>query len=152
MEKMKQICYNKSASYEYFILEKYEAGIVLEGAEVKSLRAGNCNLKDSFCFLRGNELVLKNAHIPVYDKAGAFSSKDSKRDRKLLMHKQELSKLAGKINQKGYTLVPISLYFSGSLVKAEIALCKGKQNYDKKRAVAERDIKRKVERLINDIF
>ncbi len=143
---MKQIAYNKYALYEYFVLEKYEAGIVLEGAEVKSLRAGNCNLKDSFCFLHGGELTLKNMHIPVYDKAGAFSSKDSKRDRKLLMHKTEIAKLAGKINQKGYTLVPLSLYFSGSLVKVEIALCRGKQTYDKKRTVAERDQKRELDR------
>ena len=128
---MKQIAYNRYALYEYFVIEKYEAGIVLSGSEVKSLRAGNCNLKDSFCLLRGNELTLKNLHIPVYDKAGAFSPKDSKRDRKLLMHKAEMFKLAGKINEKGYTLVPLALYFSGSLVKAEIALCKGKQHYAK---------------------
>ena len=143
---MKQIAYNRYANYEYFILEKYEAGIVLEGSEVKSLRAGNCNLKDSFCFLRGGELTIKNLHIPVYDKAGAFSTKDSKRDRRLLMHKAEIAKLAGKINEKGYTLVPLSLYFSGSLVKVEIALCKGKQNYDKKRTIAERDQKRALDR------
>lgn len=145
---MKQIAYNRYATYEYFIIEKYEAGIVLEGAEVKSLRAGNCNLKDSFCFLRNGELTLKNLHIPLYDKAGAFSSKDSKRDRKLLMHKSEIYKLAGKINEKGYTLIPLSIYFSGSLVKVEIALCKGKQNYDKKRSIAERDTKRAMEREI----
>ena len=143
---MKQIAYNRYANYEYFILEKYEAGIVLEGSEVKSLRAGNCNLKDSFCFLRGGELTIKNLHIPVYDKAGAFSTKDSKRDRKLLMHKSEIAKLAGKINEKGFTLVPLSLYFSGSLIKVEIALCKGKQNYDKKRTIAERDQKRALDR------
>lgn len=143
---MKQIAYNRYANYEYFILEKYEAGIVLEGSEVKSLRAGNCNLKDSFCFLRGGELTIKNLHIPVYDKAGAFSTKDSKRDRRLLMHKAEIAKLAGKINEKGFTLVPLSLYFSGSLVKVEIALCKGKQNYDKKRTIAERDQKRALDR------
>ena len=143
---MKQIAYNRYANYEYFILEKYEAGIVLEGSEVKSLRAGNCNLKDSFCFLRGGELTIKNLHIPVYDKAGAFSTKDSKRDRRLLMHKAEIAKLAGKINEKGYTLVPLSLYFSGSLVKVEIALCRGKQNYDKKRTIAERDQKRALDR------
>lgn len=143
---MKQIAYNRYANYEYFILEKYEAGIVLEGSEVKSLRAGNCNLKDSFCYLRGGELTLKNLHIPVYDKAGAFSTKDSKRDRRLLMHKAEIAKLAGKINEKGYTLVPLSLYFSGSLVKVEIALCRGKQNYDKKRTIAERDQKRALDR------
>lgn len=147
---MKQIAYNRYANYEYFILEKYEAGIVLEGSEVKSLRAGNCNLKDSFCFLRGGELTIKNLHIPVYDKAGAFSTKDSKRDRRLLMHKAEIAKLAGKINEKGFTLVPLSLYFSGSLVKVEIALCKGKQNYDKKRTIAERDQKRALDRELKN--
>lgn len=147
---MKQIAYNRYANYEYFILEKYEAGIVLEGSEVKSLRAGNCNLKDSFCFLRSGELTIKNLHIPVYDKAGAFSTKDSKRDRKLLMHKAEIAKLAGKINEKGFTIVPLSLYFSGSLVKVEIALCKGKQNYDKKRTIAERDQKRALDRELKN--
>lgn len=147
---MKQISYNKYALYEYFVLEKYEAGIVLEGAEVKQLRSGNCNLKDSFCLLKNGELILKNLHIPLYDKAGAFSSKDSKRDRKLLMHRRELDKLAGKINEKGFTIVPLSLYFSGSLIKAEIALCKGKQNYDKKRTIAERDQKRALDREIKN--
>ena len=147
---MKQISYNKYALYEYFVLEKYEAGIVLEGAEVKQLRAGNCNLKDSFCLLKNGELILKNLHIPLYDKAGAVSSKDSKRDRKLLMHRRELDKLAGKINEKGFTIVPLSLYFSGSLIKAEIALCKGKQNYDKKRTIAERDQKRALDREIKN--
>jgi len=147
---MKQIAYNKYALYEYFVIEKYEAGIVLEGAEVKQLRAGNCNLKDSFCLLRNGEITLKNLHIPVYDKAGAFSSKDSKRDRKLLMHKNEIAKLAGKINEKGFTLVPLQLYFSGSLIKAEIALCRGKQNYDKKRSIAERDQKRALDREIKN--
>ncbi len=147
---MKQIAYNRYALYEYFVIEKFEAGIVLEGAEVKALRSGNCNLKDSFCLLRSGELTLKNLHIPVYDKAGAFSTKDSKRDRKLLMHRRELDRLAGKINEKGFTLIPLSLYFSGSLVKAEIALCKGKQNYDKKRTVAERDQKRALERQLKE--
>lgn len=146
----KQISYNKYALYEYFVIEKFEAGIVLEGAEVKQLRAGNCNLKDSFCLLRNGELMLKNLHIPVYDKAGAFSTKDSKRDRKLLMHHRELDKLAGKINEKGFTVVPLSLYFSGSLVKVEIALCRGKQNYDKKRTIAERDQKRALDREIKN--
>lgn len=145
---MKTISYNRYATFEYFILEKYEAGIVLEGSEVKSLRKGNCNLKDSFCYLDGGELILKNMHIPVYDKAGAFSTKNSKRDRKLLMHRSEIYKLAGKINEKGLTLVPLSLYFSGSLVKVELALCKGKKSYDKKRSIAERDVKREMEREI----
>ena len=147
---MKTITYNKYALYEYFVLEKYEAGIVLEGAEVKSLRAGNCNLKEAFCFIRNGEITLKNAHIAVYDKAGAFSTKESKRDRKLLMHRYEIDKIVGKINEKGYTLIPLSLYFKDSLVKAEIALCKGKQNYDKKRTIAERDEKRALERQIKE--
>ena len=147
---MKQITYNKYALYEYFVLEKYEAGIVLEGAEVKQLRAGNVNIKDSFCLLKNGELTLKNMHIPLYDKAGAFSTKDSRRDRKLLMHRKELDKLAGKINEKGFTLVPLSLYFSGSLTKVEVALCKGKQNYDKKRTIAERDQKRALDREIKN--
>ncbi len=122
----------------------------MEGAEVKALRAGNCNLKDSFCLLRNGELTLKNMHIPVYDKAGAFSSKDSKRDRRLLLHRSELDRLAGKINEKGYTIVPLQLYFSGSLIKVEIALCKGKQNYDKKRTIAERDQKRALDRELKN--
>ena len=147
---MKTIAYNRYATYEYFVLEKYEAGIALEGAEVKSLRAGNCNLKDSFCFIRDGQLTLKNAHIAVYDKAGAFSTKESKRDRKLLMHRYEIDKIVGKINEKGYTLIPLSIYFSGSLVKVEVALCKGKQNFDKKRAIAERDQKRALDRQIKE--
>ena len=147
---MKQITYNKYALYEYFVLEKYEAGIVLEGAEVKQLRAGNVNIKDSFCLLKNGELTLKNMHIPLYDKAGAFSTKDSRRDRKLLMHRKELDKLAGKINEKGFTVVPLALYFKDSLVKVEVALCKGKQNYDKKRTIAERDQKRALDREIKN--
>jgi SsrA-binding protein len=147
---MKQIAYNRSASFEYFIEEKYEAGIVLEGAEVKSLRAGNCNLKDSFCFIRDGEVQLKNMHIPVYDKAGAFNSKDSKRDRKLLLHKREIDKIVGKINTKGYTLVPISLYFKDNLIKVEVALCRGKQTFDKKETVKQRDLQRDVARQLKD--
>lgn len=147
---MKQIAYNRSARYEYFIEDKYEAGIVLEGAEVKSLRAGNCNLNDSFCLISGGECYLKNMHIAVYDKSGAFNSKDSKRDRKLLMHRGEIDKIVGKINEKGMTLVPLSLYFKDSLIKVEVALCKGKQTFDKKRAVAERDSKRQMERDIKN--
>ena len=145
---MKQIAYNRSVNFEYFIEEKFEAGIVLEGAEVKSLRAGNCNLKDSFCFVRNGQVSIKNMHIPVYDKAGAFNSTDSKRDRRLLLHKKEIDKIVGKINQKGMTLVPISLYFKDSLIKVEVALCRGKQTYDKKRTIADRDIKRDTERQI----
>ena len=147
---MKQIAYNKYALYEYFVLEKYEAGIVLEGAEVKSLRAGNCNLKDSFCFIREGQVTLKNMHIPVYDKSGAFNSKDSKRDRKLLLHKFEIDKIVGKINAKGMTLVPISLYFKDNLIKVEVALCRGKQSFDKKQTIKQRDIERDTKRQLKD--
>ena len=148
MISMKQIAYNRSAGYEYFIEEKFEAGIVLEGAEVKSLRAGNCNLKDSFCFIRNGEVTLKNMHIAVYDKGGAFNSKDSKRDRKLLMHRREIDRIVGKINAKGMTLVPISLYFKDNLVKVEVALCHGKQSYDKKQTIKKRDEERDVARQL----
>lgn len=145
---MKQIAYNRSAGYEYFIEEKYEAGIVLEGAEVKSLRAGNCNLKDSFCFIRNGEVTLKNMHIAVYDKSGSFNSKDSKRDRKLLLHRREIDKIVGKINAKGMTLVPISIYFKDSLVKVEVALCRGKQSFDKKESIKKRDNERDIARQL----
>ncbi|MGN0818293.1 MAG: SsrA-binding protein SmpB [Candidatus Coproplasma sp.] len=148
---MKQIAYNRSASFEYFIEEKFEAGIALEGAEVKALRAGNCNLKDSFCFVRGGEVMLKNMHIPVYDKAGAFNSRDSKRDRKLLLHRREIDKIVGKINAKGMTLVPISIYFKDNLIKVEVALCRGKQSFDKKQTIKQRDIKRDVDRQLKNI-
>lgn len=146
---MKQIAYNRSAGYEYFIEEKYEAGIVLEGAEVKSLRAGNCNLKDSFCFIRNGEVTLKNMHIAVYDKSGSFNSKDSKRDRKLLLHRREIDKIVGKINAKGMTLVPISLYFKDNLIKVEVALCRGKQSFDKKESIKKRDNERDIARQLS---
>ena len=148
---MKQIAFNRSAGFEYFIEEKFEAGIALEGAEVKALRQGKCNLKDSFCYIDGaGEVYLKNAHIPLYDKSGAFNSRDSKRDRKLLMHRREIDRIAGKIHAKGMTLVPISLYFKDNLIKAEVALCRGKQNFDKKRAIKERDVKRDTDRQLKN--
>ncbi len=147
---MKIIATNKSASFEYFIEEKYEAGIVLEGNEIKSLRAGNVNMNDCFCFVRGNEVSLKNMHIALYDRSDAFSTKDTRRDRKLLLHKSEIAKIAGKINRQGYTLVPLKLYFKDALVKAEIALCRGKHTYDKKQAIAARDVKRSVDRDIKN--
>ncbi len=147
---MKIIATNKSASFEYFIEEKYEAGIVLEGNEIKSLRLGNVNMNDSFCFLRDGQASVKNMHIALYDKSDAFSTRDTRRDRKLLLHKSELAKIAGKINRQGYTLVPLKLYFKDALVKMEIALCRGKHTYDKKQAIAERDVKRSVDRDIKN--
>ena len=145
---MKIIAVNKSASFEYFIEEKYEAGIVLEGNEIKSLRAGNVNMNDCFCFVRGNEAILKNMHIAFYEKSDGFHSRDTRRDRKLLLHKAEIAKIAGKINRQGYTLVPLKLYFKDSLVKVEVALCRGKHTYDKKQTIAARDQKRATEREI----
>lgn len=147
---MKIITTNKSASFEYFIEEKYEAGIVLEGNEIKSLRAGNVNMNDAFCFLRDGEISVKNMHIALYDKSDAFSTRETRRDRKVLLHKQEIAKIAGKVNRQGYTLVPLKLYFKGSLVKIEIALCKGKHTYDKKQTIADRDTKRAVDREIKN--
>ena len=145
---MKVIALNKSASFEYFIGDKYEAGIVLEGSEVKSLRLGKASLGESFCEIRGGEIYLKNMHIALYDKSGAFSTRESRKDRKLLLHKDEIAKITGKVNEKGHTLVPLKLYFKDALVKIEIALAKGKHTYDKKQAIAERDVKRATDREI----
>ena len=147
---MKIIAVNKSASFEYFIEEKYEAGIVLEGNEIKSIREGAVNMNDSFCFLREGTVSVKNMHIAQYDKSDAFSTRDTRRDRRLLLHNGEIAKIAGKINRQGYTLVPLKMYFKGALVKIEVALCKGKHTYDKKKAIAERDIKRSVDRDIKN--
>ncbi|MBO4989340.1 MAG: SsrA-binding protein SmpB [Clostridia bacterium] len=149
---MKIITENRAAYFEYFIEEKYEAGIALDGGEVKSIRQGNVNLKDSFCFVRGYDVWLKNAHIAVYDRAGAYNTKDSKRDRRLLLHKREISKIVGKINERGYTLVPLKLYFKDALIKAELGLCKGKHTYDKKQSLAERDLKRQTAREIKEYY
>ncbi len=143
---MKIVTVNKSASFEYFIEEKFEAGIVLEGAEVKSLRLGKASLSESFCLVERGEVFLKNMHIALYDKSGAFSTRDSRKDRKLLLHRQEIAKIAGKVNRSGYTLVPLKVYFKDALVKVEIALCRGKHTYDKKRSLAERDAKRAADR------
>ena len=149
---MKVIALNKSASFEYFIEEKFEAGIVLEGSEVKSLRAGKASLGESFCEVRAGQVLLKNMHVALYDKSGAFSTREARKDRKLLLHKNEIAKIAGKINERGNTLVPLKIYFKDALVKIEIALCKGKHAYDKKRSIAERDQKRATDRAVKAIF
>lgn len=148
---MKIIAVNKSASFEYFIEDKFEAGIVLEGSEVKSVRKNNCSLSDSFCFVRKGEVTLKNMHIAVYDKSGAFNTRDARRDRRLLLHKAEISKIVGKVNERGYTLVPIKIYFKDALIKVEVALCRGKHTYDKKQAIAERDRKRALDRALKEM-
>lgn len=147
----KIIAVNKSASFEYFIEERYQAGVVLEGAEVKSLRAGKASLGESFCEIRGGEIFLKNMHIAVYDKSRAFSTRDSRRDRKLLLNRIEISKIVGKVNERGYTLVPLKVYFKDALIKVEIALCKGKHTYDKRKAIAERDVRRALDRAVKEL-
>lgn len=147
---MKIIAVNKSASFEYFIEEKYEAGIVLEGNEIKSLRLGNVNMNDSFCFVVNGEAFVKNMHIAFYEKSDGFASKNTRKDRKLLLHKSEIAKITGKVNKQGYTLVPLKMYFKDALVKMEVALCRGKHTYDKKQAIAARDVKRSVDRDIKN--
>lgn len=147
---MKIIAKNRTASFEYFIEDKYEAGIVLEGNEVKSLRLGNINLSDSFCLVKNGQVTLENAHIALYEKSSAFTLKNTRRSRKLLLHKKEIAKIAGKIREKGYALVPLQIYFKDALVKVEVALCTGKHTYDKKQAIAERDRKRETDRAIKE--
>ena len=146
----KIISLNRVATHEYFVLERIEAGIVLEGGEVKSARGGNVNLKDSFCVFHNGEMLIKNMHIAVYDKSGAFNTRDSKRDRKLLLHRDEIVKLNSKVSQKGLTIVPLKLYFKQSLIKMELGLCQGKHTYDKKRSIMEKDIERDKMRVIKN--
>lgn len=139
------IAQNKKAYHDYFVDEKYEAGIALFGTEVKSLRAGTVNLKDSYCEVRDGELYAVGFHISPYDHGNIFNH-EPMRDKKLLMHKKEILKLHGLVAQKGFTLVPLSLYFSGSRVKMEIGLCRGKKLYDKREDMAKSDAKRTMER------
>ena len=146
----KVISTNRYASHEYFILEKIEAGIALEGSEVKSLRVNGCNLKDSFCLLYNGEILLKNMHISLYDKAGAFNTRDARRDRKLLLHKDQIIRLSSKVVQKGLTLVPLKIYFKQALVKVELGLCQGKHTYVKKRSIMEKDLNREKEREVKN--
>ncbi len=147
---MKLITENRQARHEYFIEEVYVCGIVLEGSEVKSIRAGSVNLKDSFCLIANGEVFVKNMHVAVYDKSGAYNTRDSKRDRKLLLKKAEIFKLLGKVAEKGYSLIPLEVFFEGSLCKVKIGLCKGKHTYDKKETIKQRDINRSLERDLKD--
>ena len=141
----KSIAKNSKAFHDYFVEERFEAGVVLCGTEVKSIRQGGVNLKDSWCQVKDGELWLYGAHISPYEKGNIFN-KDPLRVRKLLLHKYEIRKLIGKMKQKGYTLVPLSVYFKGSKIKAEIALAKGKKLYDKRQDIAKKDQRRAAER------
>ena len=147
----KIIAQNKKAWHDYFVDEKYEAGIALFGTEVKSIRMGAVNLKDSYCSLKGGELFIVGMHISPYEKGNIFN-RDPLREKKLLMHKKEIMKLGGLVAQKGFTLVPLSLYFSGSRVKVEVGLCKGKKLYDKRESIAKHDADREIERKMKDKY
>ncbi|MBP3627533.1 MAG: SsrA-binding protein SmpB [Clostridia bacterium] len=149
MENIKTITKNKKAYFEYFVIESYEAGIELSGTEVKSLRAGGVSLKEAWCSIDEGELFIKQMHISPYEKGNIFN-KPPMRNRKLLMHKKEIMKLLGTVKQEGYALVPLSVYFKGSLVKVQVGLCKGKKNYDKRETAAKRDAKRTIERTIKE--
>ena len=143
------ITQNRKAWHDYFVDEKYEAGIALFGTEVKSLRAGTVNLKDSYCSIEKGELFVVGMHISPYEKGNIFN-REPLRDRKLLMHKREIMKLGGLVSQKGYTLIPLSLYFSGKNVKVEIGLCRGKKLYDKRDVAAEKQANREMDRRLRD--
>ena len=140
---IKIVAKNKKAYFDYLVLNKYEAGIELYGTEIKSIRLGNVNLKDSYCSIYKGELFAKGIHIAPYEKGNIFN-KDPLRDRKLLMHKREIMTLLGKIKQDGLTLIPLMIYFKGSLLKVELGLCKGKHLYDKRQTIAKKESDRRI--------
>lgn len=149
MANMKTIAQNKKARHDYFVEETYEAGIELCGTEVKSLRAGRVNLKDSWCSIVDGEIFVNGMHISPYEQGNIFN-RDPMRVRRLLMHKKEILKLYGTVKQTGYSLIPISLYFKDSKFKLQVGLCKGKKLYDKRADMAERSAKRDMERAIKE--
>ncbi len=148
-EDMKLIANNKKAYHDYFIEDSYECGIVLSGTEVKSLRLGKGSIKESFIRIRDGEAVILGMHISPYEKGNIFN-RDPLRERKLLLHKKEIQKISQKLSEQGYTLIPLEVYFRGSLVKVKIALAKGKKLYDKREAIAKKDAMREVERSFRD--
>lgn len=148
--KDRTVATNRKARHDYFIDETYETGIVLTGTEIKSVRAGRVNLRDSYAQVKNGELWLIDTHIAPYKQAGR-SSHEPKRPRKLLMHRHEINRLQGKVQEKGYTIIPLRLYFrNDKWVKVEIALARGKRLYDKRRAIRERDAQRETERALAD--
>ena len=146
---VKQIASNRKAFHDYFVLERYEAGIELFGTEVKSIRAGNVNLKDSFCTIKNGELFARGLHISPYEHGNIFN-RDPMRPKRLLMHKREIMKLNARVMQDGVALIPLSRYFKDSRVKMELGLCNGKKLHDKRDASAERDAKRDIERAMRN--
>ena len=146
---IKEISKNRKAFHEYFVLERFEAGIELAGTEVKSIRAGQVNLKDSFCTIKDGELFVRGMHISPYEHGNIFN-KDPVRPRRLLMHKREILKLQARVMQDGVALIPLSLYFKDSRVKVELGLCKGKKLYDKRDSEADRESKRDIDRAMKE--
>ena len=144
----KLIADNRKARHDFFVLESYEAGIELNGTEVKSLRQGAVNLKDSWCDIENGEIFIKSMHISPYEKGNIFN-RDPMRTRRLLMHKKEIMRLFGIIKQQGLTLIPLNLYFKDSRVKVTVGLCRGKKLYDKRAAAAQKDAAREIERTMN---
>lgn len=139
------IANNKKARHDYFLEETFEAGVELHGTEVKSLRQGHCSIKEAFIHIENGEVIIYGMHISPYEKGNIFN-KDPMRPKRLLMHKKEIMRLLGKIKEKGYTLVPVQVYFKGSRVKVELALARGKKLYDKRQDIAKKDMKREAER------
>lgn len=148
-DKIKTIAQNKKAYHDYFIEEKYECGIELTGTEVKSLRLGQVNIKDSYASVENGEVWLKSMHISPYEKGNIFN-RDPLRERRLLMHKYEIRKLIGKLKEQGYSLVPTSIYLKGQHIKIELGLAKGKKSYDKRQSIAEASAKREIERKMKE--
>lgn len=149
MENTKTITTNKAAYHEYFIIESIEAGIELTGTEIKSIRAGGVNLKDAWCTVEDGQMLIKQMHISPYDHGNIFN-KDPMRVRRLLLHKREIMRLFGVVKQQGLALVPLSLYFKGSLVKVQLGLCKGKKLYDKRAVAAEKSANRDMQRALKE--
>lgn len=144
-DSVRQVVTNRKALHDYFIIDTYEAGIVLKGTEVKSLRQGSANLQDGYAVLRNGEVWLMGMHISPFEK-GNINNHDPKRDRKLLLHKQEIRRLIGKISEKGLTIVPLKVYFKKNIVKIELGLARGKKAYDKREAIKKRDVERQLRR------
>ena len=145
----KEICANRKAFHEYFVLERFEAGIELAGTEVKSIRAGEVNLKDSFCLVKNGELFVRGMHVSPYEHGNIFN-KDPVRPRRLLVHKREIMKLQARVMQDGVALIPLSLYFKDGRVKLELGLCKGKKLHDKRDSEAEREVRRDIDRVMKE--
>ena len=146
---VKEITANRKAFHEYFVLERFEAGIELAGTEVKSIRGGNVNLKDAFCTIKNGELFIRGMHVSPYEHGNIFN-KDPVRPRRLLMHKREILKLNARVMQDGVALIPLSLYFKDSRVKVELGLCKGKKLHDKRDSEADRQSKRNIDRMMKE--